>query len=326
MQDLVPAGTGLNTVEFADLDGDGSDEILTGWGTSDSAESLLCVYQFDVERGRLIQRAAEKYAEYFVYDINGSGSAEIGIVHWNSRQNTAVLNVLDFTNTMALVGSVPLDGLITGYVDVRVERLENGHTAIYLDAYKGPDATVTEVVTYDGRQFRNLYLDPATVTTTMTPRNGVLSVQDINGDGKLDIPFCTELPHDVLSGFQKPYLIEWQSYNGSGYTKVLNAWYCFADSYYLAFDSRWTGEVTVQYHPDRHEAVFVEWTSLPGQEGEELLRLRQVEAQDWESLAAEGYVELHKTDEAVYAAKMGQSLSKNAITAQQLLDAFHWIG
>lgn len=325
VQDMIPAGTSLNTVEFADLDGDGIDEILTGWGTASSTENLLCVYQFDIERGRMIQRAAESYTEYFVYDFNHTGTSEVGIIHLNSTLSTALITVLDFTNTMAIIGSVQLDGLVTGYLEVQVDRLDNGNAAIYIDAYKGPDVTITEVVVYDGKEFKNLYSDPQTNSTALTRRTWVAHVQDINDDGKLDIPFSVSLPYDVFSGLPQPYLTQWQTYSGEGYTTVLNAWYCLDDHYYLAFDKRWENEVTVQYYADDHEAVFSEWDPINDVAGEELLRIQMVGAQKWDSDPAEGYAVLTQTDEVVYVAKISDSTSKNAITARQLLDSFHLV-
>ena len=258
VQDMPPAGTSLNTVEFADLDGDGIDEILTGWGMANSTENLLCIYQFDVERGRIIQRASEKYTEYFVFDFNRTGKCEVGIIHLNTTLNSAIMTVVDFTKTMTIVGSVQLDASVTSYLRVQVARLDNGNAAIYIDAYKGPDTTVTEVVVYNGKEFRNLYLDPTTNSTVLTQRPWVAKVQDINNDGKLDIPFSVPLPFDVLSGYSQQYLTRWQTYNGESYTTALNAWYCFNDHYYLVFDKRWENEVTVQYDPDKHEAIFSE--------------------------------------------------------------------
>ena len=325
VQDMAPAGTSLNTVEFADLDGDGVDEILTGWGVVNSTENLLCVYQFDIGHDRVIQRAAEKYSEYFVYDFNRTGTSEVGIIHLNSTLNTAVLTVLDFTQTMTMIGSVPLDGLVTGYLKVQVARLDNGNAAVYIDAYKGPDVTVTEVVVYDGKNFRNLYLDPQTNSTVLTRRPWVARVQDINDDGKLDIPFSVPLSYDVLSGLPQQYLTRWQTFNGEGYTTVLNAWYCFQDHYYLVFDKRWENEVTVQYYADNHEAIFVEWDPGNDKAIEELLRIQMISAQEWENNPAEGYAVITKTDDVVYIAKISESTSKNAITARQLLDAFHLV-
>lgn len=325
VQDLTPVGTSLNTVEFADLNGDGVDEILTGWGTSNSNENLLCIYQFEMEHQRLIQRAAEKCTEYFVYDFNHTGKCEVGILHLNSTLGSALMTVLDFTNTMAIVGTVQLDGSITGYLKVQVARLDNGNAAIYIDAYRGPNTTVTEVVIYNGREFRNLYLDPVTNNTILTQRPWVARVQDINEDGRLDIPFCVALPYDVLSGYSQQYLTRWQTYNGDSYTVVLNAWYCFDDHYYLTFDRRWETEVTVLYDEQKHEAIFCEWNLSSGTAGEELLRIQMVNTQEWEGMAEQGYAAITQTDSVVYAAKISDSTSKNAITARQLLDSFHLV-
>ena len=59
--------------------------------------------------------------------------------------------------------------------------------------------------------------------------------------------------------------------------------------------------------------------------GEELLRIQMVGIEDWESKADEGYAAITQTDDVVYAAKISESTSKNAITARQLLDSFYLV-
>ena len=128
-----------------------------------------------------------------------------------------------------------------------------------------------------------------------------------------------------MSGYSQQYLTRWQTYNGDSYTVVLNAWYCFDDHYYLTFDRRWETEVTVLYDEQKHEAIFCEWNLSSGTAGEELLRIQMVNTQEWEGMAEQGYAAITQTDSVVYAAKISDSTSKNAITARQLLDSFHLV-
>ena len=323
VQDMAPAGTNLINIEFADLDGNGIDEVVTGWGTVNSTENLLCIYEF--YKDRLIQRAREKYSQYFLFDFNYTGKKEVGIVYLNTSTRNAVMNVLDFSEEMTVLGSVALDGSASGYLDVQAARLDNGNTAIYIDTFNGPNETATEVVIYNGKEFYNLFLDTQTMSTILTRRSWVAQVQDINNDDKLDIPFSVTLPHDVLSGLPQQYLTRWQTYSGEGYNIVLDAWYCFQDHYYLVFDKRWVSDVTVRYYEEEHLAVFCEWDSFAGAAGEELLRIQMLSKDQWESDPPPDFNIITRTEDVVYAAKISDSKSKNAITARQLLDSFYLV-
>lgn len=77
IQDVDPLGNELLEVSFADLDADGSDEIVAGWQVYTSKANQLCLYK--MENKALVQRAGETYSAYTICDIDGNGQKEIAV-------------------------------------------------------------------------------------------------------------------------------------------------------------------------------------------------------------------------------------------------------
>ena len=227
VQDLDPIGSELLSVDFGDLNGDGIDEVITGWSVYNTKENQMCVYQ--QRNGRLVQRANEAYTQYVVCDIDNCGSDEVAIIQLNTTAKTAMMNFLRFENDqMTVKGTVQLDGNVTGYMKVKCAPLNNSNMGIFIDAYKGAQGLITELVTYENSMMVNKFFDIQKQETTQTMRYLMMASSDINRDGYIEIPFATELPgYPSSAPEKKEYLITWQSYDGQGrFPLAFRAWYC----------------------------------------------------------------------------------------------------
>ena len=66
----------VDRICFGDLDGDGRDEAIVGWGSSLNNNGSICVYSY--KNGRMTeQRLKQTYTEMEVMDFDGDGRSEI---------------------------------------------------------------------------------------------------------------------------------------------------------------------------------------------------------------------------------------------------------
>ena len=93
----------------------------------------------------------------------------------------------------------------------------------------------------------------------------------------------------------------------------------------MCLTSAGVSDVTVRYYEEEHLAVFCEWDSFAGAAGEELLRIQMLSKDQWESDPPPDFNIITRTEDVVYAAKISDSKSKNAITARQLLRSFYLV-
>ena len=306
-QDLGRVGNSLVEISFADIDRDGADELITGWSVYTSKDYQMCIYEYT--GGALVQRTSESYTQMLRCDINSDGYDEIGIVLLNSEQKSSKLTFYTFTtDQMSVLASAPLDGNVTSYTKVQCRMINDTSMGVYLDAAKGENAMITELVYYKDGQLITPFFNTDREETVMTLRYNTSVCTDMDNDGYLDVPFSVEVPGYSRSEIQnKQFLTKWQSYDGKVYHNAKTLWTCTADGYTITFPENWESSVSVVYDTAESCATFYQFNPLTETLGEELASVRKLGAGEWEQTHPDGYFLLAYTSEKVWAARVTQS-------------------
>lgn len=125
---------------------------------------------------------------------------------------------------------------------------------MYIDAYKDPNTTITELLYWNGSQLYAPFYDPSKNISTATARVSYIPSMDIDADGQIEFPKCSLLPgyysltdpKDIESTM---WLCDWYAYQyESG--KTVREFYAVVnleDRYYIRIEDGWKDQVTTSY-------------------------------------------------------------------------------
>ncbi len=288
--DVVGASADVLQVAFGDLDGDGSAELITGWDTYNSRDRRLSVFSLSQGLARLSDDRV--YTRLFVGDLTADGRDSLLLLHIATDEVTATLETLRGSDLVSL-GRVMLDRGIQQFNAMALCRLSDDVHGLYVDAVKGTDTAVTELIYYDEERLHAPFCNQVGRFNTVTARPAGFAMRDVDGDTQMEIPQCTLLPGYAAgeSAADYAYRTEWMAWELSDnawraeLTTVVNA----ADGYLVAlYDPSW-GEVTTAYAPD--ERLL---TLMDAAERRPIMRLRPLTEDKDESDDEETYTLLFK--------------------------------
>lgn len=340
---IVQSGNGIDQVQFADLDGDGIVEIIVGCTTLSATEKRLLV--FHAKEKRLIQRIDETYTQFLTCDLNMDGKSELLVITLDTTMKTsaAKLYTLDAVGKV-VQGSTNLDGEVTGYVTPLLATLNGGVPAVYLDAYKGTNGMITEVLCYTQQNEIKMVEDNSLITNagkpeeyvftnmTVNTRPSRVECRDIDKDGVPEIPFLSILPgFEKKTDEDKVYMTTWQNYNGKQFTTVFTGVMNYTDDYSLQFPESWINSnklsnITLLKEVDNKRRTFYVWNSVDKVQGAELLVIQTLTEEAWrirDTNKYEGYIVLEARGGMVYVAKISQTTGIYAITEAELRENFN---
>lgn len=318
--------TGVETVEFCDLDGDGTEEILVGWEVNGNSEKQLSVFAFAGDS--LVQKMLQPYTGFLCCDLDGNGVNKIFVHLLNTAERTNKATIYSYNGDgMAQTAGCGLDQNVKTASAPTLSVLSSGQKAVYIDEIKGVGA-VTEVLFMSRGELINPLLDKETSNeNTLTLRAANLSMADINGDGILEIPVASDLPN-AAGGDEKLYYTNWSSFNGEKLSvksvTVVNT----VDGYYLSIPNNLVGSIAVLKDIENHRRSFYLYDSSSGAVGEMLMSVTATEAEDWKKgeTGGKNLTEIYRNESTVFAASITDAAQAAGITADTVKTMFAMIG
>lgn len=323
--DIAVSASDVESLNFADLNGDGHKDVIVGWTMYSQVDRMVEAYT--VSGATLTTRISEPYTRFVTCDLNGNGYDELLVIHQNLTEKTSNAKLMELSSDgVTQLGTARLDGNVTSYLSpVEVTLDTNGEgtkNAVYIDAAK-VDGMITEVLVYsDG--LINPCIKPDEATNTVTFRTSSATIYDINGDSIPDIPSQTLfLSDDNRTATEAVYLTKWLSFNGTGFTTVLNAIVNYSDGWYLKVPDNWINNVAVIRNTEQRLRSFFLWDRENMAVSGELLRLQVVQKTDYnpESGNYIGIV-LAEKDGYIFLGNVGVTGSPLDMTEEQLMNAF----
>lgn len=222
--------TQVDRVCFADLYGDGRQDVLIGWGsTAGTTGRTAAVSAYLYEDGGVTEYQLGTYGEMAVTDFDNDGVDEVFTIDKfvaaeeegaDPSPAQAKLYRLE-DGEIREAGSAPADNTITNYTALSFGNLTEAQRGVVVDGSKADGSMTSQVFLYrEGRlqnwpqgvneeNYQNPYTRPSTTSFTC---------RDINGDGLLELPVATLLPgfpEDVTPD-STSYLVEWRNFSEDG--------------------------------------------------------------------------------------------------------------
>lgn len=323
-KDLSVMASGVERLSFEDLDGDGRQEIIVGWSVYSGVDKQLAVYSFSGET--LSHLMLEKYTEYITCDLNTDQKKEIFLINQQTAEKKADAHLYGMQNgEMTEISGCRSDGGVTGYLQIKEEKLLGGRAAILIDASRG-SSIITEVFFLENGALLNPLFDSASGKTLITERQGI-EATDINGDGITDIPVTEIMPgYESAEESGRIYITRWCSFDGKQLNITTSAVMNYQDGYYFTLPKNLDGKITVVKNLEtRLRTVFL-YDKNAKMQTDELFRIQVLSPAEYTpEKVSQGWVRLYENDEKIIAVLISGYKGENAVTLEEISNMFKMI-
>ena len=329
--------TQVDRVCFADLYGDGREDVLIGWGsTAGTTGRTAAVSAYLFSEGEITEYPLGTYGEMAVTDFDGDGVNEVFTIDKylppegeEGEASPAMARVYRFVDgQVRAVASVEADNSITNYTALSFGKLSSQLPGVAVDGAKADGSMTTQLFFFDGQgslqnlpegvngeNYQNPFSRPSTTSFTC---------RDINEDGILEFPAVSLLPgisSDVTPD-STSYLVEWRTLDKNGdFRAVLYAMMNPRENYWFQVPMWLRQQLSASNNTSTRTVTY---TQVVDQEegdqpllGSPLFSIRVFTRSAWESRGqSSGYQQLAAQGDLVYGI---QSLTQDD-SGQRVID------
>lgn len=299
--------TGVESIEFVNLDSGDTPQILVNWTRYSALNKLLSVYS--IESGELREVMSADYSVYSACDFDSDGISELVAVHLDSENKKSTATLLKLgEDGFSENSTCRLDGNVTSYHTPVFSKFSNGTPALFVDAVKST-GMITEILCVKGGVLTSAVPMTSANENVNTLRASLVPAADFGRDGTLDIPLAVKLPVISIDDSDSAYLTVWNSFDGVVFKPIAYTVINYTDGYYFNMPDNWFDTVALERRLDSRQRAFFRWDSELLEVGEEIMRISVFDIADWDAHSSlyEGYFECTRSSQYVYCIRLGNS-------------------
>lgn len=356
-------GAAIYSIDYVDLNGTGSKEIVVNWQIS-AGVYQLGAYTLDELSAPAEQKgpqgpasnaalpggnsglvatellltgcsgAVDGSSGYRLLDIDRDTHTEIAVVRIDSAGVGSQVEVYGWRDgAFVSLSSAGLSSGVVSLVRLRANYLNGEYypPALYVICALSDGSRTIDVLSFQERSLVNLSLIGQDSGVSRNVLRGYIEVSpaDINGDYILELPAPRRLPsmsEAVTSNF---WLIDWSQYDEAGNcTQVLTTYHNVQDAWYLIVPEEWTDKITISRNDSlsgQREVVFSLWQGA-GKEPIPFLSIYRLTGTNRASRAGyEGRFILREEESVIYAAAFYECGWDCGLDQTDLLENFNTI-
>jgi len=288
-------GTAIYSVDYVDLNGGGSKELVVNWQISTGAYQLgaytldelgqakrprgeSAVGRTDLLATELLLTGCSGASDvssvssgYCLVDLDQDTRTEIAVARIDPTGLNSIIELYGWRDGgLASVGTADLSAGIITLNRIRSNYLQGEvyPPALYVSSTLADGSRAIDVLAYQTaaggeRQMKNLSLSPLGVSRDILEGYTDVALTDINGDSVLELPAPTALPTYGEGSSSNFWLIDWNQYDESGRRRhIATTYHNVADSWYLEIPEDWRDRITISRNDQvsgRREVVFSLW-------------------------------------------------------------------
>ena len=311
-------GEEIYEIEFADVNGDGTFEIIISWtfltamdnnksnSFSNISDRVLTIYSYTEEETKLI--TTEYFTKIFVDDFNNDKCDEILLLNINLAkiENRTTARLLGFNSDYLVDRDITLT--LSNMVDIYNIATDslNGNTRIYIDGLINENILITELINIKHEDFStNLPLyDANTSEIPLTARGSQILSLDIDNDGIVEIPTQEIMPNafNVSNNSLENTplsLTVWSELNENELSVDFKCLYNVSYNYLYEIPDSWINNVSISYNSDNSVLSFYD-ISAENTDNIEIISFKVFNTNEWKNYSGK-YTEFFETDILVYA-------------------------
>lgn len=324
--DSITEASDVDCVDFADINGDGNLEIISGYSTYTTNINILSCHTYNAGVTDKI-RVEQKYSSFACGDFNSDGNDEIITLLLYTTENEASAVMLDYSeekDSLFPKANVSMDPNVVKFQSI-IKSEYDGIPAILIDGLFSDDEINTQLIYYNKELslLRNpLYHDK---TRSFTQRSLNIPPSDINGDGNPELPSVSKMPYpSTLTADKAADKIDWYSFSIKDETTAHAATMIsdYSQDFTFTVPEGWQlDKVTAFYSADGNALEFYEWNKT--QTGNKLFEIRAFEAAQWDvGKYADEYTLITKSAAKAYALKNEKTDSPLSLEDSEIKTAF----
>lgn len=326
IDNIVLSDSYIDLIDFADINGDKTDEILIGYGTATSSQNTLNIYSYSDSVEKL--DATCTYSSLICGDFNNDKSDDILLISLYSGDIAAHAKLMIYNDKGGLseLSSTELDYDITQLAAVTYGQISYGTYGAIIDGISAVGDYTTQVVFFD--PYVPSLLNPLYSYSgySDTRRSTAVCSLDANNDELIDIPICSLMSYDSSEDTSTVLRrIDWSNLDCDSFTlsTTMSCIICPNEGYMLTMPNKWGLNVTARYsEKERETTIYVcEYTDYSLELGEVLLKIKSYSDEDFERDSL-GYIEITRTGSTVYAYSLGEADNYLSISGDEVNSLF----
>ncbi|SMC48258.1 FG-GAP repeat domain-containing protein [Papillibacter cinnamivorans] len=324
------SGTAINTIQYADLNGDGVSEFIVGWQISTEIHAMAV---YSVKDYVITELMVSSYSKLLVFDMNNDGLDDIVLLRFDTSDGVGIAEAYSWQGKgMELNSQVRLSVTQDSLTRVVTGYLQEDVPAVFIAGTYGVSGLITDILASQNGVLTNITMNADTGISIETARYYAVYATDINGDGIMELPQPVPFPTYKDKKTADVYLkIYWRQYSLSAkVTRVSTTYHNNADGWYLVLPDGWEDRITVSRRDTvtgERAIIFSIWTD-ENTKPVEFLAIYTLTGDNREARSQIGnrFI-LKKQVEAIYAAEFlaGNNNWSYAISQDELISRFNLI-
>lgn len=329
--DLIEgSGTGIYSIAYEDLNGDGHMEISVGWKVTVD-QQVLEVYALRPSGAEALVRT--NYVKYTTADLNQDQRRELvvirandegeGIADYYTWQEDTSLTSQSSARISVTMAELSQQGRVT------LGTLQGEVPALFVTGVTDTPRAITDILAVRNGELSNIVLSEDTgVSSQIAPYSGLYPT-DINSDGMTEVPFPIQLLSLANEGLSYQR-VDWYSYDSEGNAAVaLRTYHNTTDKWYFRLPEEWLNRVWISRATSPDEAIVTFYIlGDDGEEAEPFLRITAItgSSREYRAVRGERFL-LSRQSEVIYTAELldANETWKYGITADKVREAFSLI-
>lgn len=310
-------GSSIASVEYADMDGDGTLEVIAAWQT-EAGDSRLIVYSLSGFSGTVLLSAGG--TAFRLADMDGNGLNELLVLRTGEAEGCSV-DMYSLTDAGMIQSSAKLSSGVTDVDRLRTGQLSDGVTALFAEGGYGENSIMTDIFIASDSGIKNITADEQSGAST-TVREYAVYAADINTDRTLEIPMA--IPLEKYSA-ESPgyYVFDWYAFDSTGArTRCVSTYHCYSDGWYIILPDGLRDNLIVRREDNARgeHAVILSVRDRGSGETDDVVTIFTLTGENRSDRAClPGRFIISEDADTVYAAQLNENAP---YTRQDIIDAF----
>lgn len=321
------AGSSVASVEYIDLDGGGSLELLLACQVSETVAQALQVCRY--AEGEAVTLETIPCSRYALADLGGNGSQMLFCFEDNGSDPCTVGAYCFREGQFLLEKELNLSVSYGDILRLQEICLEDDSNGLAVASVLGENQTVYDIFTLSEDAVIRVRSAETLVCDNL--RGGTLYPQDVDGDGRTEFPKVEALPA-YGEGATAQSVVLWYGVDSQGESlQKAMTYHDFGSKWYLELPETWQDQIVIKQNDVAtsistvSSAIFYRLDEQ-GRPGEDILTIYTLKGTDQQSYAEDlGLSILYSSTEVVYAVSIndGAESWEGSISMAQVSDGFH---